>query len=598
MNNKFYKFVLIIFCMCIFPTLVNASYYCRVQDGRKEVRVRSDYNATGNNGVLTFVNGGASFEMPSNQVVATNDNCPAGWYKVDYEGKTGYICASMVDVYERNDTPVIDNTEAKTACEADLKAKGFPSSYWSGLCSLKVKYPNWDFQPVNTGLDYADAVSKESKCGKNTITNKANAEYIDTSCSSALDSGSAHASSKAIAYYLNPLNFLNEDTIFMFEDQYINKNISTDSYTTAAGKTFAKKTTDAIPYMLELVANASNESGLNQMAISARFKKELGTGFSSNGLMYCIIAGNYTTKYHWYYGANANPTWAQNDPTNRVNLDLYYNWFNIGANDGSDVTKRSFAFAVNSGWGGTADQKTNRQLAMTGGSKWIVRNYLDVGQNTVYFNKFNTHPNKTSNLYAHQYMSDIQAPEAESKIVYNAYKSTNMLNSNFVFYIPIYSNLGAVINNDPDGATNENVNNDSGGVAPATMVVSSGLKVNSNIITGIKPGTSMADIKNKITALGGSVSSSNNGLAGTGTRITISNGTNSTEFVIVVKGDTSGDGVINALDLLQVQKNILGLYDLKNEYKLAGDTSGDGNINALDLLQVQKQILGSYTIEQ
>ena len=589
---------LFIVSILVLPNIVNASYYCQVKAGKTEVRVRSDYNATGNNGVLTFVNGGASFEMPSNQIVATNSNCPAGWYRVDYEGKTGYICGSMIDVYERKDTPIVDNTEAKTACEADLKAKGFPSSYWNGLCALKVKYPNWDFQPVNTGLDYAVAVAKESKCGKNTITNKAVAEYIDTSCTSALDSGSAHASSKAIAYYLNPLNFLKEETIFMFEDQYINKNISTANYTTAAGKTFAKKTTDAIPYMSEIVSNASNESGLSQMAISARFKKELGTGFANNGLMYCIIAGNYTTKYGWYYGANANPTWKQNDPTNRANLDLYYNWFNIGASDGSDVTKRSFAFAVNSGWGGTADQKTNRQIAMTGGSKWIVNNYLAVGQNTVYFNKFNTHPNKTSSLYAHQYMSDVQAPEGESKIVYNAYKSANMLNSNFKFYIPIYSNLGAAINNVPDGATNEDVNNNSGGVAPATMVVSSGLKVSNNIITGVKPGTNINDIKNKIAALGGSVTSNSNGLVGTGTRITISNGTNSTEFVIIVKGDTSGDGVINALDLLQVQKNILGLYGLNNEYRLAGDTSGDGNINALDLLQVQKQILGSYTINQ
>jgi hypothetical protein len=97
MNNKFYKFFLIIFCMCIFPTFVNASYYCRVQDGRTQVRVRKDYNNS--NAVYAFVNGGATFEMPSNQIVATNSDCSAGWYKVDYEGNTGYICASMVDVY-------------------------------------------------------------------------------------------------------------------------------------------------------------------------------------------------------------------------------------------------------------------------------------------------------------------------------------------------------------------------------------------------------------------------------------------------------------------------------------------------------------------
>ena len=52
------------------------------------------------------------------------------------------------------------------------------------------------------------------------------------------------------------------------------------------------------------------------------------------------------------------------------------------------------------------------------------------------------------------------------------------------------------------------------------------------------------------------------------------------------------------MDLAQVQKAILGTYNLNNEYYTAGDTSGDGKINALDLAQVQKSILGTYTIEQ
>ena len=50
--------------------------------------------------------------------------------------------------------------------------------------------------------------------------------------------------------------------------------------------------------------------------------------------------------------------------------------------------------------------------------------------------------------------------------------------------------------------------------------------------------------------------------------------------------------------LLQVQKNILGTYNLSGAYNLAGDTSGDGVINALDLAQVQKNILGTYNIVQ
>ena len=67
---------------------------------------------------------------------------------------------------------------------------------------------------------------------------------------------------------------------------------------------------------------------------------------------------------------------------------------------------------------------------------------------------------------------------------------------------------------------------------------------------------------------------------------------------VIIKGDTSGDGVINALDLLQVQKNILGTYTLTGAYLEAADTSKDGVVNALDLLQVQKNILGTFEIEQ
>ena len=65
-----------------------------------------------------------------------------------------------------------------------------------------------------------------------------------------------------------------------------------------------------------------------------------------------------------------------------------------------------------------------------------------------------------------------------------------------------------------------------------------------------------------------------------------------------------GEALINAKDYGIPQNrnrtfmvSILGSYELKSSYKLAGDTSGDGEINALDLLQVQKNILGSYEIK-
>lgn len=590
------KSLLVLILLCIFvPSIANASYYCQIKSGKSEIRIRKSISSTS---VYTFANAGATFDMPDNEKLAGTSACSDGWYKVNYEGNIGYICASFVDVYEKKETIFIDNKEARNACEQELKEKGFPSSYWNDLCTLKQKYPNWEFNAVNTGLNFVDVVSGESKCGKNTINSGAKDSYKDNSCTGALDSGSSHASAEAIAYYLNPLNFLNETSIFMFEDQNTNSNIDQDKYMSAAQSTFSSKLLKDISYLPTMVKVAAIDSGLSQTAISSRFKQELGTGYGSGGGMYCIIAGNYTTKYGWYYSSSASPTWDKSSSQGRVNLNNYFNWFNIGANDGSDVTKRSFAYAVNHGWGGSGDIVKDRQTAMTGGATWIMNNYVKIGQNTAYFNKWNTHPNTTSSLYVHQYMSNVKAPQSESSILYTAYKNANILDSKFRFYIPVYTNLGGGIDNTPSGATGEDIENKDGNLLPSTVAVASGFKVSGSNVTGINPGTSMNDIKNKVAAMGGTVTGDLEGNAGTGKKFTITTAAGKQEYTIIIKGDPSGDGIINALDLLQVQKSILNQYNMSNEQKLAADPSGDGVVNALDLLQVQKSILGQYTISQ
>ena len=83
----------------------------------------------------------------------------------------------------------------------------------------------------------------------------------------------------------------------------------------------------------------------------------------------------------------------------------------------------------------------------------------------------------------------------------------------------------------------------------------------------------------------------------TGYKVTISGNTIET-LEIVIYGDASGDGEINALDLLKVQKDILGTSKLSGAYKKAADASKDGAINALDLLKIQKNILGTAKLEQ
>ena len=56
--------------------------------------------------------------------------------------------------------------------EQTLRDKGFPESYIPYLTALHNKYPNWVFEPLDTGLDWQTAVNGErSSHGKQLIQN-------------------------------------------------------------------------------------------------------------------------------------------------------------------------------------------------------------------------------------------------------------------------------------------------------------------------------------------------------------------------------------------------------------------------------------------
>lgn len=117
-----------------------------------------------------------------------------------------------------------------------MQEAGFPSSYWSGLCSMKEAHPTWTFKAVQTNLEWSVAVEKESACGVSLIQSS-NSEYIDTSCSSKEGSFRA-ASKKAVAFYMDPRNFLTDKYVFQFE--YLKYDNSLASTYTSAIDTMLK----------------------------------------------------------------------------------------------------------------------------------------------------------------------------------------------------------------------------------------------------------------------------------------------------------------------------------------------------------------------
>ena len=156
--------------------------------------------------------------------------------------------------------------------------------------------------------------------------------------------------------------------------------------------------------------------------------------------------------------------------------------------------------------------------------------------------------------------------------------------------------------NDNQGENNSgNTNNDTTYKTIANILKDSGINVSNNNITSVKYNVKASTILNLIIKNGASnvvikdkdnKVITDNTLIGTASTITITSGNETKTYTFVIKGDTSGDGKITILDLLQVQKHIKGDKKLTNSYLLASDTSLDGKVTILDLLQIQKHIKG------
>ena len=92
-----------------------------------------------------------------------------------------------------------------------------------------------------------------------------------------------------------------------------------------------------------------------------------------------------------------------------------------------------------------------------------------------------------------------------------------------------------------------------------------------------------------------------NQFVGTGSKIRLldENGAIKMEYYIIIYGDVNGDGKINTVDLLVLQRHILEIQKLQGLFMIAGNISKNGkNPSSLDSLLIQRHILGYKIIEQ
>ena len=514
--------------------------------------------------------------------INNHKRCNGGWYHMTYYTNVdGYVCSDDVELVISYST---DTEKPTTECEKTLSEAGFPSSYWGGICSLKEKNPTWTFQPVKIELNWDSVVEKESECGKNFISKTIyDDEFFDDTCNKTSPGGYVAPSKIAIAYYMDPRNAFTEKYVFQFLDQSYDGNLK-DNYpkaveTILTGTAFNEYHTSIGNSLKDLIIAGSIDKA-SPISIASKMRVELGVGTSLENL----YKGIYGELENLYYG--------------------YFNFFNFGVTDACVAKKGTtycgLNYAYKSGWKGV-------DVAINGGIEQFSKGYIQKGQYTGYFQKFDV--NKLENIASHQYMTNVSGAMSESSTAFSAYEKNNLLDLNLIFKVPVFNNMNATITNSGSGAVDNPEDNDSkpSTIPISTIVTSSGYRYTSKYISNIAVGTEVKDVKSDLESVAGNATVNisdkdgnyvTSGIMKTGYKVSINNQSSTEVLEVIIKGDTSGDGEINALDLLQVVKYISGSYTLEGAYKEAADTSDDNEINALDVLQIVKNISGSYQIIQ
>jgi len=328
--------------------------------------------------------------------------------------------------------------------------ENFPSSYQPYLRELLKKHPNWKFTALYTNLDWNYAISQENVFGKNLVPKNYSDSWKNTTPGQynvEVDRGWVDSSRQAVEYCMDPRNFLNEVRIFQFEklsyDSHINNLDGVEkilygtefynrqvSYLDSNGNTISMNEKYA-----DLILRGGQTSKVSSYHLASRIKQEVGPF-----LTHSSISGNVE------------------------GFKGLYNFYNIGATSSAEpmgAIKNGLQFAKD-GKGASQETKNrylipwnNKEKSITGGGIFIGSSYINVGQNTIYLQKFDVNDETGNGLFWHQYMTNVLAPYSESKSIYNGYEKSGLLNTQMSFIIPVYENMDVIPTQSPSINSND-----------------------------------------------------------------------------------------------------------------------------------------------
>ena len=592
------------------------------------------------------------------EIIGQTNVAGAVWYHVrctkDGKGFEGYTHGDYILIAVAEDD---DNGDYKS----QLKKAGFPDSYIPYLVSLHAKYPNWKFVAVNTGLKWSDVIAGECARNDSNLVSKTADDSMKSTASGAYNWKTntwtlydserwVAAHPDYVAYYMDPRNFLDATNIFQFEAlSYSDSQTLNGVKSILKGTFMAGSVVDADRTTLNYASTfmkIGKESGVSPYHLAARVIQEQGVGGTS-----VMISGTYSgyTGYYNYFNIGASGQGQTAVITNGLAYAKKQGWntrYKSLQGGAATLAKNYIArgqdtlyfekFNVIYKAGLYSHQYMQNLLAAYNEGRKMANGYADKTQTfvfriPVYQNMPSSAVTFTSKGNPNNYLKSLSVsgqsltpafngdktsytmvvPNAVSsiKISATAVASTSKVSGTGTYNLDVGDNKITVKCKSQSGVTRsyiitvtrQKASDDDGD----SSVSSSKYRID-KYITGVALNTKASTFLKNITAKNCTVKlldatgSENKGTVGTGNKLAVyENGKLLKIYGIVIYGDANGDGDINALDLIKINRHILGKASLSGCYLTAADANkkGDG-VNALDLIVTNNQILGRKNIAQ
>ena len=365
-----------------------------------EITIKAD-----SNGSEVYLDQGQIFDLPQGETVIT---CTVTSFD-------GYSDSYRFYLLNGDDNGTFnENTLSK-----------FPKSYYSGLWLVHSLKPEYIFTPYYTNLSFENALAAEDSKGRSLIQNSSNPSWVKPN-SKVYDKPDWMAcKTEVVSYYLDPRNFFTPQKIFAFEMLGFDPNVHTvDGVREIIRGSFMDGSSD-YDYA-KIIYEAGENAGVSPYFLASRIIQEMGYSGES------ALSRGDLTGYEGYYNYYNIGAYATTEPGGAViNGAKYAQWGRDW--EGQEITETEASFLLP--W-------TSVEKAIKGGALWIASGYIDKGQNTLYFQKFDVLDDGTEK-YNHQYAQNIQMAYSEGLRYYRSYDSIGMTDSGFEFIIPVYENMPA-----------------------------------------------------------------------------------------------------------------------------------------------------------